>query len=469
MLLPAQIGTRIASAKAMALKGQDCANQFSIHHEKALFWGLAVLYKFSLDIAYVWCAAPLEALVRSYDPNFVKYMISFVLYLVLFAALPKREQDSIAFVLHLQFAFTVAPMLTLYGLANGSSRYILMVSFCVLLEAYLIFRPLKTTETVRIIGVQNYVTVALGVLALFTAVVPILYNGFAGTKAFNLSYIYEMRANAAYPTGYWYLLCWMTKAILPFGFLCFLHLKKYRWAVLLAAVQVLLYMEIGHKFVLFILLPVTIIYYFAQTKHLTKLMYFGLATLLLVTTFAYRLDRFQYSSSAPLFDRVGIIAGALVAVRMLFIPAGIKFSYYECFSTRPKLFFSDGQIGNMLGLTYPYKLSSGYIVNAFSTGSELGASEANTGYLGEAYAQMGFAGMLLMSILFALIFRSLRSYDRKESFALLTALLSVYIIILNDGALFTILFTGGMLVTYFMIFIYYEQVSKGAGNGIQRL
>lgn len=443
-------------------------SSFAKAHEQVIFWGLAILYRISLDLLYCFTAYPIGGyMILPFSASAFRYMVSCVLYVLLFAALPKWEEDSIALAAHLQFAFTVAPMLTLYAFSSGSSRYILMVFFCVLLEILIIFRPLQSAEPVRIKGVQNYMTVMLGILTVFALVVPMLYNGFAGLKAFDFNYIYVMRANAAYPPGFSYLIRWVTLSVLPFAFLSFLHMKKYRLAALAAAMQVVFYMQLGTKSTLLILFPMVFLYFCCKSGHCMKLMYLALSLFSLAAILLCSLDRTGEAGTGFL-NRIGIYVASLIAVRALFIPASIKFQYYSCFSTRPKLFFSDGQVGRMFGLTYPYKSSTGFVVNAFS-GAEFGTSQANTGYLGESYAQMGFAGMLLISLLLALILRSLRVYERKDSAPLLASLICVYIILLNDSALFTTLLSSGMLVTYILIFIYFDKVTKGDRHGIQRI
>lgn len=440
---------------------------FADAHHTALIWCFGILYKFALDALYLWAASPLYAYGGLiHHANAFKYAIASVCYFLLFAAIPKREGDSTAFLMHLQFAYTVAPMLTFYSLANGSNRYILMVFLCILLECWLVFRPTTHTKTISVTGIRSYATVALGILVLFTLLIPLLYNGFEGLKAFDLNYIYVMRKNAEYPPGFGYIFNWVAKAILPFAYLFCLCREKYPRAAFLALLQVLLYMETGHKSVLLILFPLTLIFFAAKCGHLLKLMYLGLALVSLLTVFAYQLDRPFYDPGAPIYDRLGVLAAFLFAARALFIPASIKFMFYDCFSQYPKVFFSDGLIGKMLGLTYPYKMANGFIVDAYF-GEPLGTSQANTGYLGEAYAQLGFLGLLLMSALLGLILRALSGYHRKETFPMIAALFSIYIIVLNDGALFTTLFTGGMLIAFLLVFIYLGKLEDS--HGIQRI
>ena len=457
----ASIKSRWLQLRCMAVTLITGLDRFATAHETALFWGLGIFYKFVLEALYIWAASPQYAYAGLvYSPNFFKYVVASLMYLVLFAYLPKREHDTVAFLFHLQFVYSVAPMLAFYSFSDSSSRYMAAVFLCVLLQIFLIRRPAKNSLPVHIKGIRNYVTVAFGVLVIFVLLVPVLYNGFNGLAVFDFSYIYQMRANTTYPPGFGYLLNWTGKVILPFACLMFLHQKKYRWLLAAVVLQLLLYMETGQKIILFILVPILAIYLLSKTGHLLKLMYLGLALLFLGVILAYRLDKAGQHS-------LGIMLNSLIAIRAIFHPADNKFTYYECFSQYPKLYFSDGQIGRMLGLTYPYQGSVGQVVYAF-TGGTFKGSNTNTGYLGESYAQMGFLGMLLMSLLLVLLLRSLRTYDTREHTGLLTALFAIYMIILNDNAFLTTLFTGGLLLAYLLVFIYFSKHSEGVSNGIQR-
>lgn len=433
---------------------------FASAHHTALIWCFGLLYKFALDAMYVWAASPQYSYAGLvYAPSFAKYVLAAGMYLVLFALLPKQENDTAAFLLHLQFVFTVAPMLSFYALSGGSSRYVLMVFLAAALQIWIVRRPAPARKQIHITGVESYVTVALGVLIIFTLVIPVLYNGFEGLKAFDFAYIYVMRASATYPPGFGYPLGWATSTILPFAFLVFLSQKRYGLTALCAALQVLFYMETGHKFALFILLPIFAVYILSRTGHLLKLLYLGFIGLCIAVIFGYQLD--HTATDGALHS--GILLNSIVGVRAIFHPADNKFNFYEYFSQHPKIHFSDGIIGKMLSLTYPYAGSSGQVIYAASGGSFL-AANMNTGYLGEGYAQLGFLGILLMAVLLAFILRALSGYNREETFPIMTALFSVYIVTLNDGALFTTLFTGGMLVAFLLVFIYFgkqEEVSRG--------
>ncbi len=436
-------------------------NTILTQHQSKIFWGLAVLYKIAEDALYVWGTSAYysyEGMV--YAPSAWKYLFSWILFLIMFAYTPKEEEHVGSFLLHLQLAYTVCPLLTYFAFANGSVAYIAMVFACIMLENWLVRGANRTVRPPYVKGVQNYTTVGLGVLLIFTLAIPVLQNGFAGLRVFDFQYIYEMRANATYPPGFTYIFSWFGKAILPFAMLYALYRKKYCWAVVAAFSEVLLYMESGYKFYLLIIVPILAVYILAKSRHLIKLMYGGLSLLYLMIIPLAHMDFSQGHT-------LGMLSLSFVGERALHGSAVNKFLYYNFFRDFPKIFFSDGQIGKMLGLTYPYAGGSGQIIYAYGRGEFL-ASNSITGYLGESYAQMGFLGMILMSLLFGGILRGLSSYREKELFPILAGLFALYVIVLNDAPLFTTLVYGGMLISYLLVFIYLSRRSGGKEHGIQR-
>ena len=428
-------------------------------HQKLCFWTTAILYKFILDAMYVWVGVPtFDYAGLVYEPSIFKYVLGFALYVGIFYLLPKKEEDVISFLLHLQFALTVAPMLCFYALADGSTAYMIMVVVCVALQIVVLRKPIREKRACYVIGIKKITTLVVAVMIVATVGICLICNGFEGLKAFDFDYIYEMRENAHYPFGVGYLLNWITRTVVPFFVLWCLYKKKYVYGVALVAIEILFYMLTGEKFILFVLLPMLAVYFLCRSKHLIKLMYVGMGGVFATVSVAYPLIK-----DIPL----GVRLCRLVAVRTIFHPADNKFNFFELFSEFPKIHFSDGLIGKMFGMTYPYAGTSGQVIYAY-TGGEFLAANSNTGYLGESYGQFGFFGMLMMALLLALLLRVLRHYETKEYFPLLTALFSVYMIILNDAALFTTIFTGGMMIAIALMMIFFEKDTGDLTNGIQR-
>lgn len=437
------------------------ADRFLSAHSTAAIWLCGILYRIALDANYVWAVSPVysyEGMI--YSPNGLKYVISWVLYLIAFAYIPKIEYSTPIFILHLQLAWIMAPIFSFYGLADESTRYTLMVFFCVMLETYIVRKPRKVFAAPRVVGMKSYVSVALLVLLVPTLFVRILYNGFAGLKAFDLSYYMTIRNNTTFPTWFGYLFSWMTYAIIPFFMVYFLEKKKYLSSAACILVEVLLYMESGQK-ILFLLPSVLLAVYFAsKLKHLVKLTYGGLSLLLLVIIPLARMD-------IPQGHSFGLLLNAFVGERALVSGGVNKFLYYHLFSELPKIHFSDGLIGKALGLTYPYVTGSGQMVYAYG-GGEFMYSNSITGYIGEAYAQMGFLGMLIFSALLAYIIRFLFALDNKRTFHILSGSFAMYIVLLTDTPFLTTFFSGGMIVTLFLCFIYLNSNSEEAQHGIHR-
>lgn len=429
------------------------ADRFLSAHSMVVMWLCALFFRAAYDINYVWGITPTfayEGMV--YAPSAIKYVLSWVIYLIAFAYIPKVEESAPIFILHLQFAWIMTPIISFYGLADESSRYMAMVFACIMLETYIVRKPRKVFAAPRIVGIKGYVSVALLVLLIPTLLVSILYNGFAGLRAFDLSYYMTIRRHNTLPIWFEYLFLWMTHAIIPFFMVYFLDKKKY-WhsvgCVLLAAV---LYMESGRK-VLFLLPAVLLAVYAAsKLKHLVKLTYGGLGALLMSVMLLMRMDVSQGHS-------FGLRLEGFLGERALSLPSVNKFLYYHLFSELPKIHFSDGLIGKALGLTYPYVASSGQMAYAYS-GGEFMYSNSVTGYIGEGYAQLGFLGMLIFSVLLAYIIRFLFSLDNKNTFSILSCIYSFYVVALTDAPFLTVFFSGGIFISLFLCFIYLNSTPR---------
>src|SRR5699024_7932323 len=138
---------------------------------------------------------------------------------------------------------------------------------------------------------------------------------------------------------------------------------------------------------------------------------------------------------------------AIVPVRQFIIPAQISFAHYEFFSTNEKLYFAEGMIVKLFNIESPYPILSTYLIAEER-------SNWNTGFLADAYDNGGFFLMIIFTLICAAILLfvdsvSIKSTSRYEY----TALMVYSVIILNDGALLTTLFTWGLAFLLFFIYI----------------
>lgn len=434
--------------KQLSKRITDCCSQINESHQKWLII-FAALYKFSLDINYIFAVSSIyyyEGMML--QPSAFKYLLSTVLYFGLFSVMPKKENVFTTWFLNLQFAVIIAPMLCMYALSSrNNTAYILAVCACVLLQILILSKRKPETELVKISirRGKSYTIVFLSLFIAFCLIVSILYNGFAGLKAFDFNYIYEMRRNAEYPFLFGYFLSWITMAIIPFFIVFSLFKRQYFYCTLLCLVQLMFYMIMGNKAIFLILIVIIGVYIVARLNIIIKGLYLALSSVCSIITIMVSLEKSPFV----------LLINSFWGERFLFGPAMNKFLYYELFSQYPYIHFADGLIGRLFSLPYIYTNTSGFINYAFYHGGSF-ASNSVTGYLGESFAQLGFVGVVLMSILLAYIIKFIDNSTAGLNFASLAAIFSVPVVILNDAPLFTTLLTGGMFILILLVFIFNE-------------
>lgn len=430
--------------------------RIKLNNSLLLLLFLGIMYRVSLDIYYLTTISPLfnsDGLLR--NPDGLKYIISWIVYIFVYLMMPKGENLLTTFFLNLQFMITYAPMTVYYSLNDQSTLYMFMVTFVLIIQIIILNQPQKKTNlNINLFNMDKYTTVFMIFLIPAILIITILYGGFHGVKAFDLQYLYQIRQNASYPLVLAYILCWVTSAIIPFYIALCLVGRKYVITVALVILEIVFYMILGQKSIYLSLLVLLLVFVFSKTNHLIKVMYGGFTTLSIIATVLYFIEKIGESTY------FSTIISSFVGGRFLFIPAANKFLYYEFFSQYPKSYFSDGLIGKTMGLSYQYNGTIGQTIFAYMLGGNLYDSNSNTGYLGDSYAQFGFLGLIVMSILLAYIIRFIDNASRGLGFSFIVSVISIFIVILNDGALLTTLLTNGLFITIILLLIYNKHQGK---------
>lgn len=426
---------------------------------KIIFIVFAVVYHIGLDFYYVTTVNPLyEYMGFELNPSGIKYILSWVIYLLIFFIIPKSENSVSSLFLNLQFIIIFAPMTVYYALNNQSTVYLLMVSLMIIIQVFILYPNRKHERekalSVRLYNLDKYTSAFMTFFIPGILLITMVWGGFYGLNAFDLDYLYKIRSSSEYPTILSYLISWITCAIIPFYISLNLSRKKYILVTCLVLTDLMFYMILGQKFIYLSILVVFTVFIFSKTKNLIKFIYFGFTSLSLIAPILYLLEKLGESS------RFSEIFSSFIGLRFLFTPALNKFLYFDFFNQHPNSYFSDGFIGKSFGLTYPYKESLGQTIYAYMTEGDLFVSNSNTGYFGDSYAQLGFLGLLIMSILLAFIIKFFNYASRGFSFLVIAPILSLIIVILNDGALLTTLLTNGFLVTILLLLIYNKHQGK---------
>lgn len=426
----------------------DCFSSFTEkfrEKEKKYLWVMGIIYKLFLDVYYVsviskyWAIDGLTCSVSE-----INYILSWVLYIVGYCTIMGVKNDIVLIFLHMQWILTIAPTIVICGVQDNRSMIYMIYILLVVVVQRLVGGKERKSVPISFGNerLEMYVTIFLCIIVAAVWGIMAVWNEFAGVKAFDLVYIYEMRSKLVYPPLFGYIVSWVTRAIIPWLLIVGLHRKKVFLILYSLFFEIIFYMILGHKSLILLVGVIVIVYTFSKINVLLIGTYFGMLCSLLIGTV------FGWTDS-----KLMILFNGLLGERTLFIPALIRHQFYDFFSKYPKVYFSDGMLGRFFSQTNLYKNSLGYMVYAYNNQGNLEV-EANSGYLADSYAQMGIVGMLIIGIMVILVVKFFSSYSSYVPKSILCCITVQFCVLLNDGAFFTILLTGGTWIIIVLLTIY---------------
>lgn len=404
-------------------------------------FALYLCYRILLDVIYIFWANPTfnyMGLTKQID--FSKLILSYILTFLFIALIPKGNSKVSKMILQLHFIIMIIPFLSIYGIAGLSTNFTIMVAFCFLIQII----GIQFLPDIKLVKIKNG-KIILRIIILFMTVVTYTYlfrTQPINLNAFNFNEIYSIRGEQSIDSTLMkYFLVWQYRVINPMMIVVALINKKSFSVVLVVFMQTAIYLMYPHKeVVLSIGLLFLGVIIFKKRINFDKSM---TVVLMIISTIGTLLYSF--------FDY--LILFGIIPVRMLNMPAKIKFEHFDFFSKYEKLYYSEGMIGKLLNIEYPYSISSGMLVNPRGGNS-------NTGYIAYAYDNMGFIGMVLMTILFIGVLKFIDSLAIKENKGLVFTLFIYPMVVLNDGDLLTMLLTGGLWLL-FLILLLYKNIDSG--------
>lgn len=354
----------------------------------------AVLLKVFLEFSYIYFVSPVFSyLGLVLDFSWVKYVESWVLYILILAfSSAKMVKPSDFLINFLNFSF-VAPLLVYYSLSNAERIHLYLVYLC--LALIFIFKrgaPLKIPFFNR--G-EEYVFVIIGVGAIVVSV-WMAYSG--GLRYFNLDLtrVYDFRGDAgdvinAGMMGY--LNTWATKVFGPVLMAVALWRSKFLMAALVFVLHLYWFGVSSHKSVLFF--PFLILFLWAWFRNTRALALIPLAMSAVII----------FSTAAYLFWD-NIFLGSMLVRRVFFVPAQLTFVYYEFFSLYDFVYWSNSFLSMVTD--YPYETTTALLI-----GSYMGTdSAANNSFIATGYMHAGVYGVISYGILVGLLFRLIDSLAR---------------------------------------------------------
>jgi hypothetical protein len=401
-----------------------------------------IAFKILLELSYVYFVFEyFEYAGYKLDINCIKLVESYIIIIILYFFLPYTDDKPSSIVLKILYVLMILPMSSYYYLTNNIAiyYYAFVFSFFLTIITILIVPSFQIRKRFK---ESNMILVLFFTLIIFgTYTFLLLQKGIPSTKAFNLTEVYEIRGSVE-SSLYAYPLAWLSNVINCFLIGYFWYRRKYFFLITIFLLQILLFLYVGEKSYLLAPFEVLVIVVCLNRYKFMRVMLVGLSSLIAVSFLLSSIDVTKLPSS--LFVR-----------RVLYAPAAISYHYYDYFEKNPYTYYSQSKLGLGL-LENPYANSSGKGIaemmgNLYSVSDD---NHMNTGYLGDAYKNMGILGMIINSFILGviLVIADSVSKDIKLSIAITAIIIPIQKLI--NGALLTSLLTSGLLIGLIILWLY---------------
>ncbi len=407
---------------------------------------LLLVFKALLEVAYVLFVIPNYAY-RGFvmEPNGLKFLESYILLILLYLFLPSGAHRISAIGAKLLFVLMVVPTLSLYALANQPRTYLYLfvMGFWVTLLVIQIFPKIRIK---RATGLTSPLLFGIGMLSIGAYAILIKINGLPSLKALTLSQVYKIRSIVTWGPGFMgYLVPWVANVINPFFLSIAWYKRRYFTLLGILGLQLLLYLITARKGFLFAPLLVGFVIYAVQKRKLLKLSLWGLIAAISASFVVYALGW-------------SIMPASLFIRRVLFAPAQISFYYYDFFSKHQLMYLAGSHLNPFMG--NPYNIPIPNLIGKIYINSP--STWVNTGYMGDAYMNFGFLGILVFSVILGMVFVVLDSIAAKTNSTIAVGATMVPISALVNGALFTVLGTNGLLLSMMILWLYSRGSNRSA-------
>lgn len=427
----------------MINKGNNHVNKiFTIKYKDLLIYFILLCYKFSLDVIYRFIISPNYSYQGFiYNFSISKYIISTFIYLFMLIPiikLSRRRNNSSIIILLITLVYFV-PGYSMYALSGQESNYFLYftIYWFLILILQLIIPQIKSN-----LNRQNRNPIIFNLIVIAFAFFSLAISGVYTNFRINLSLsnIYDLRKEARefnMPTILKYLQNASDK-IIPLGLIYYIVSKKRIMAILLMTIQLLNFSFNGKKSILFTLVIIILITFFYQRKHISWIT----PSFLLLNCIALIESLFRGGQSQ--------IVNYIIR-RVMFMPTMIGYYYYDFFS-RNELDYLRQSILRWFGATSPYsKISIQRLIGLLYFGSI--ETNANTGLVGDAYANFGWLGLFFYPIMIIIALRVLDYCTKQVDYRINMVLCVLIFYTFINGSFFTILLNNGFILTCITMFL----------------
>lgn len=416
--------------------------------------GYIILWKIVLDIVYVF------VITKEYTHwnmglnfNFYKYMSSFII-IVLFLIPIKRlhsHNTSSSIIVELLSLAYFFPGCTLYAFNDLDNVFFvyLVVYWCLLLLFYYKIPKLNLGLFKLELNVKTgvFYIIFFGI-AIISLLLILRYSGLRFSLSLDDAYSWRRQLNELKIPGVLnYIRVWSV-IIVPIGISYFWIVKKRIVAVLLVILQILQYGFDGYRstlLYLFITIAVLLFYKVENRK---------IVPVAFIFTGIFTLGEFLLKSKSFFAN--------LLYFRTLFLPP-LYSSYYIDFFSNHELDLLRTSILRRFGFMSPYLNYSGFKDYNYLIGYIYNSSleeRANTGMLGDAYANFGWFSLIFYPLIVMVLLKILDYCTDGLDHRIKMIICFLMFIAFTNGSLFQVVLTNGLLIICVLSILIRKQINS---------
>ena len=426
--------------------------------KKAMLW--FIVFKIVLDLTYVLIQADAYGYYGfSFEPNIAKWLFSWILYLFTGLCVASDKTNCCTIFSYTVFMLSLAPAFVYYEYNPEAKLWMLLAQALTLvlmnaimgaLTAKVKIKNKKIPYTSR--RLSFIVVLVLGAYFVYSFVT----NGLPSLGSLSWENVSEIRANSNVSTLMAIIQNLLCRIVCPITLMLLFKSRKWVGFALVLVIQLYTYAITGFKTYLFI--PLVLIAVSILPKiNLKKLISFALPCVVVLCNLIYKVlgEIYPY---------------ALINERVLFLPAKIKFAYFDYFSSHDFVYFSQSTIAKLFGFESNYSQNIPNLIgDVYFNRPEMWT---NTGFMADAYANLGILGMVLIGVLLAVILAWVDvtvECDSPDVMLGIQSMFLLYYISLNDGSAISVFFSGGMIFAVLLVLFISFNGRMRKRKGIKRV
>ena len=409
--------------------------------EKSTIWSFVsiVFYKVLLEVSYFFVISPIWGYEKlEWNLNSIKLAESYFLLFVIFLIMPKSSKKISDVLVWLLILFSYIPMLSLFALRDEARIFMYAVTGFWLVVFFLLQMSWVSLPSFKQAAILRFSLFAF--LSIIVFLMIYRYLGFS--FHIDIRKVYEIRSQfseTAIPLA-GYLFRWLAYIVNPIFFAFFLMKRKWIFVLIIVYLELLLFSHTGNKTFLFALPFVLVLIWVITRKNSLAYMAIVLSGCIVAGMISYWVIGDIWVSS--LFTRRG-----------LFVPAQLSFFYYDFFSKNECVYLSHSIFSSFS--EYPYLLVPPNLIADIYAGKP--DRSANTGIVGDAYMNFGYAGLFLWAVLFAIIVKLLDTFTVRKDIRITIGAIAMPLISLTNSALLTNLLTHGLFLSLLILYLLPEK------------